>query len=157
MIKPVPDESDFYEVTKKAISAKRHVGFIEDAIKEFEGYKNYFSDVFIEKPIGDYYKFKVNYLLKRPIWREIIISHDQTLCDLADKIIHSMDWDNDHMHGFDFPFKRGKLTEWYISPYTIYAPGWEDDPFPIIEANKSRHHFSLILAFATGAARCILT
>lgn len=136
MIKPVPDEGNFYEITKDTILEKRHADFVKDTVKEYEEYKNYFSKVFIEMPSRDFYKFKVNYLLKQPVWREIIIANHQTFFDLADEIIYSMNWDNDHMHGFGFPFKRGKLTEWYVSPYTIYAPGWEDDPIPTYKSNQ---------------------
>lgn len=136
MIKLVPDEGNFYEITKEAISAKRHADFVKNAVKEYEDYKNYFSGVFIPRPLGDIYEFRANYLLKSPVWRDIVIRQGHTLADLANEIINSMDWENDHMHGFSFPFKRGKLTEWYVSPYTIYAPGWEDDPFPTYKSDQ---------------------
>lgn len=136
MVKPVPDEGNFYEITKEAISKNRHENFVKNTIKEYEDYKNYFSNVFTNKPLGNIYKFRVKYLLKNAVWRDIIIFQDQTLDDLADEIIFSMNWDNDHMHGFGFPFKRGKQTEWDVSPYTIYAPDWEDDPIPTYKSNQ---------------------
>lgn len=159
MFKPVPDEGDFYEITKEAITVKRHADFVKNAIKEYEDYKKYFSNVFIASPeaeaknkkslqkpeaqaiyspypLGDIYEFRINYLLKKPVWRDIVIWQHQTLVDLADGIIYSMDWDNDHIHGFSFPYKRGKLTEYYVSPYTIYASGWEDDPFPTYKSDQ---------------------
>lgn len=136
MFKPVPDEGDFYEVTKHAISIEMHADFVKDAVKDYEDYKTYFSNVFVEKPLGNWYIFRVIYLLKKPVWRDIIIGQSQTLNDLAEEVIYSMSWDNDHMHGFGFPFKRGKLIEWYVSPYAIYAPGWEDDPFPTYKSDQ---------------------
>jgi len=67
----------------------------------------------------------------------MMILGNQTLEDLAEAIIFSMDWENDHMHGYGFPKKLGKKKfNFFASPYAIYAPGWEDDPFPTYKTNQ---------------------
>lgn len=38
MIKPVPDEGDFYEITKEAVSKKRHEDFVNNVIEEYGDY-----------------------------------------------------------------------------------------------------------------------
>ena len=131
-------DGDFHEVINNAIKEKRHVDYLKNALKEYEEYKKFFEKVFIKKDKSSSTNiFRIDYLSKRPVWREIMISGNQTLEDLAEAIVFSMDWENDHMHGFGFPKESGdKKFDFFTSPYTIYAPGWEDDPYPTYKTNQ---------------------
>ena len=121
--------SNFCEVVSQAINEGRHVDYLKNVLKEYEDYKKFFRQVFTNKnPIGTVYYFRIKYLLKKAVWRDILIMGSQTFENLAKTIIKSMDWDNDHMHGFSFP-KKGK-TELDYSRYSFFADGWDDDPHP---------------------------
>lgn len=134
---PQIDEGDFYKGINTTISKKLHIGELREYIKEFEDYKKYFKNVFIDhKSEINVYTFKVNYLLKKPIWRTFDILNIQNLNQFAEAIIESMGWMNDHMHGFSFPDPKYKIWQNYLSKYTIYAPGWEDDPHPTLKTDE---------------------
>jgi hypothetical protein len=45
-----------------------------------------------------------------PIWRRIIMPRDMTLADVHDAIQAVMEWDGDHMHGFDFGRRRSPVA-----------------------------------------------
>lgn len=131
-------EGDFHAVINKAIKENRHTDYLKNVLKEYEEYKKVFAQVFTDKnPTGNIYLFQANYLLEKPVWREIAILGNQTFNDLAEAIIYSMDWENDHMHGFSLPSKKNK-GDFYYSPFTFYAPDWEDDPFPTYKSNQIR-------------------
>lgn len=136
--KPKIDEGDFYEVINKAMVANRHIDFLTNTLKEYEDYKKFFNKAFTEEKGADgVYQFRVAYQRKHPVWRDIDILATQTLEDLAATIVDSMGWNNDHMHGFAFPEKLGKLAmDFYRSPYIIYSAGWEDDPYPTFKTNQ---------------------
>lgn len=135
-MKPKVQESNFYEVINRAIADMRHVDYFKQVLKDFERYKQEFEWSFSdENPKDAVYKFRVNYLLKKPIWREIELHGRQTFEDLASIIIDSMGWDNDHMHGFSFPDRDSK-NPMHISPYAFFADGWEDDPHPMFKSNE---------------------
>lgn len=131
-------EGAFHEVINNAFKEKRHVDYLKNALKKYEEYKKFFEKVFIEiDKSSSGYIFRADYLSKKPVWRDIIISGNQTLEDLAEAIVFSMDWENNHMHGFGF--SKGPINEkfnFFTSPYTIYAPGWEDDPSPTYKINQ---------------------
>lgn len=129
---------DFYEVINKAIKENRHVDYLENVLKEYEDYQKFFEKVFIEANESQLiYVFRADYLSKKTVWRDIMILGGQTLEDLAGAVIFSMDWGNDHMHGFSFPKEQGKKNfDFFDSPFVIYSPGWEDDPSPTFKTNE---------------------
>ena len=49
-----------------------NVDALKDIIKEFEDYKSYMGNVFVkdEPTYENIFKFHVEYLLKKPVWRE---------------------------------------------------------------------------------------
>jgi len=138
-MKPIIQEGDFWEVINQAILEKRHVAYLRRAIKDYEDYKREFNNNFSQaNPADAIYTFRADYLLKKPVWREIEILGHQTFEDFADIIIDSMGWVNDHMHGFSFPQKDAHNRRMYTLDYTFYAPGWEDDPHPTFKSNQIR-------------------
>jgi len=46
-----------------------------------------------------------------------------------------MEWDNDHMHGFSMKKVFGKNQNPY-SRFSMYSPGWEDDPHPTYKTDE---------------------
>lgn len=129
---PVLDEGDFYDSINKAISEKRHVEQLRGYLKEFEQYKKIFTEAFIPMDTHnpEVFTFRVVYELKHPVWRIFEVLGNQTFNDLAEAIIESMNWDNDHLHEFSLPEKRGKALWYSYSPYSIGAQGLEDDSHP---------------------------
>lgn len=129
-------EGDFNEVINDAINKGRHVEYLKNTLKEYAQYKKVFESVLTDKnPSDQVYLFRVTYLNKKLVWRDIIIIGSQTFEDLAEAIIDSMDWDNDHMHGFSLPEKQ-KKGYFYYTPFTFFADGWEDDPYPTYKSNQ---------------------
>ena len=75
--------------------------------------------------------------MQKPIWRDIELFGKQTFLALAEEIIDSMGWDNDHMHGFEIPEKRRKPDPFFTgSSNAFFAPGWEDDPHPTYKTDE---------------------
>ena len=138
--KPKIQEGDFYKVINQAIAEERHVDYLQEVLKKYEEYKRVFDENFTDKnPREAVYKFHAVYLLKKPVWRDIEILGKQTFCHLAEEIIYSMNWDNDHMHGFEFPKVRKKPAPFFIgSAISFFAPGWEDDPHPTYKSDEIR-------------------
>ena len=129
-------EGDFRTVINDAIKKGRHVDYLKNALKEYDEYKRVFKESLTDKnPPDQIYLFRVTYLSKKLIWRDVAILGSQTFEDLAEAIIDSMDWDNDHMHGFSFPEKH-KRGYFYYTPFTFFADGWEDDPYPTYKSNQ---------------------
>jgi hypothetical protein len=137
-MKPKIQEGDFYKIINHAISEGRHVDYLREVLKKYEEYKSEFEKNFTEEnPKNTVYKFRVNYLLKRLVWREIELFGNQTFEDLAETIIDSMGWDNDHMHGFEFSgLDKRPDTLFTGSTIAFFASGWEDDPHPTFKFNK---------------------
>jgi hypothetical protein len=135
---PVLNEGDFYQSINTAIAEKRHVEQLSGYMKEFEQYKKVFSEAFISMDTHnpEVFTFRVVYELKRPVWRVFEIFGSQTFNDFAEAIIESMDWDNDHMHEFSLPEKRGKSALYWFSSYSMYPQGWEDDPHPTYKTDE---------------------
>lgn len=134
-MKPKVEESNFLEVINKAIAEKRHVDYLQKVKKDFKDYKNHFEQVLLEDfDNHKVYCFQAVYKRERNLWRTIEVLGNQTFNELAEAIISSMDWDNDHMHGFYFPDEKGEML--YSSPYAIFAPGWEDDPHPTFKTDE---------------------
>lgn len=137
-MKPKIQDGNFCQVTKQAMAEGRYDDYMKEVLKDYEAYKNEFDDNFTEaNPPGAVYRFKVEYLLKKPVWREIEILGRQTFARLSNTIIDSMGWNNDHMHGFSFPDPKDK-SMLRPSPYTFFADGWEDDPHPTFKSTEIR-------------------
>ncbi|MBI5733587.1 MAG: hypothetical protein HY973_01415 [Candidatus Kerfeldbacteria bacterium] len=134
----IKNEVDFYKSIRAVIAEKRHVNYLQDVIQQYEDYKQMFAGVFI--PPNDHYnsvfRFRVDYLLKHPVWRVFEILGCQSFNELAMSIIDYMDWANDHMHAFYLPEKTGKSISYEYTKYGIYAPQWEDDPFPTYKTDN---------------------
>lgn len=129
-------EGDFQEVINEVIQEGRHVDYLKNALKEYAQYKKVFKQALTDKnPSDQVYSFQVTYLNKKLVWRDIVILGNQTFEDLAEVIIDSMDWDNDHMHGFSLPDKQ-KKGYFYYTKFTFFAEGWEDDPYPTYKSNQ---------------------
>jgi len=134
---PKIEEGDFYKNINAAIAEKRHVPYLKEVIKKYEEYKKVFEENFTDKnPREAIYKFRVTYLLKKPVWRDIEIIGKQDFYDLADEIIFSMNWENDHMHGFDLKSPRREDTMMTGSSITFFAPEWEDNPHPTYKTHQ---------------------
>lgn len=133
---PIIEEGDFREVIDIALKEKRHTEYLKKVLVDFEEYKQVFSQVFTtEGSLKTVYIFRFHYINKQPLWRDIAILGRQTLSNLAETVIEWMNWDNDHMHGFSLKKLYEKPLSRY-SEFSLYAPGWEDDPYPTFKTNK---------------------
>jgi hypothetical protein len=130
---PIEGERSFYASINKAIAKGEHVDALNDIIKEFDDYISYMSSAFVndEPAYEKIFKFHVEYLLKKPVWREFEIEGCQSLEELAEGIIDSMGWDNDHAHAFFFPKKmeRGDFMDFH-SPYSVDSQYLGNDQYP---------------------------
>ncbi|MFA4872653.1 MAG: hypothetical protein WC659_01820 [Patescibacteria group bacterium] len=137
---PKIQEGNFHESINRAITEERHVEYLQEVLKKYKEYKLEFEKNFTDKnPKDAVYAFRATYLLKRPVWRDIAILGTQTFCDLAETIIESMCWDNDHMHGFEFLDTRKRPDPLFTgSSIAFFAPGWEDDPHPTFKTDEIR-------------------
>ena len=130
---PIEGEKSFYTSINKAIARGEHVDGLKDIIKEFEDYKSYMSNIFVkdEPAYEKILKFRVEYLLKKPVWREFEMQGCQSLEELADGVINSMGWDNDHAHAFFFPKDKGNSDFMdFHSPYSIDSQYLGNDQYP---------------------------
>jgi len=136
---PKIQEGDFFKVINQAIAENRHTSYLKQVIKDYEEYKNKFESNFSKNnPADSTYVFRANYLLKKPVWRDIEIHGKQTFEILADILIYSMGWLNDHCHGFDLPEHDSNNKRSFPMKYTFYNDGWEDDPHPTFKSNQIR-------------------
>jgi hypothetical protein len=137
---PKINDADFYKSIKQAILENRHVDYLQEVVSKYEEYKKEFGKIFTSKnPKKFVYKFRITYLLKKPVWRDIELFGEQTFLDLAETVIHSMGWDNDHMHGFEIPEHKRKPDPFFTgSSNAFFAPGWEDDPHPTYKTDEIR-------------------
>lgn len=130
---PIEGEKLFYTSINKAIVRGENVDALKDIIKEFEDYKSYMSNVFVknEPAYEKIFKFHVEYLLKKPVWREFEMEGCQSLEELAEGVIDSMDWDNDHAHAFFFPNEKGSSDFMdFHTPYSIDSQHLGNDQYP---------------------------
>lgn len=135
-MKPYIHEGDFSQVIHQAITEGRHVDYLKQVLKDYEDYKRQFDANFTDQNSSNaIYKFRATYLRKL-LWRDIEILGRQKFSLLAEAIIDSMGWVNDHMHGFSFPEPDAKNRRFYSLRYTFYAPYWEDDPHPTFKSNE---------------------
>lgn len=140
--KPQIIEGDFLKVINKAIKEKRHVDYLQQVLKNYDKYKKFFeNNAFISyNPRGYIYQFKVIYRQDSKVWQIIEVKGNQALEDLAEFIIETMGWVNDHMHRFAYPDKALKTYQFAMSRYEIFFDGedWDDDPFPTLKTNQVR-------------------
>lgn len=135
---PQIQEGDFQKVIKQAIKANRHKDYLMKVLADYDQYQQVFRDAFTDKnPLNAVYIFRATYQNKKSVWREIAIRGNQTFCKLAETIIEWMGWDNDHMHGFSMKQVNGKPEQRYTQ-FSMYAPGWEDDPHPTFKTDQIR-------------------
>lgn len=139
---PEINEGDFYETIHAAIAADRHVEELKKILEDYELYKKKFADSFTKNGYPKaLYTFRVTYHYKKNLWRDIAVLGSQKFLDLAEAIIDSMGWDNDHMHGFELidihPLGRNVPAKklWSMS-YEFFAPDWEDDTFPTYKTDE---------------------
>lgn len=132
------EDSEFRQTIAKVISEGRHVDYLKDVLKKYEYYHEVFSDIFTATGAkNDIYVFKVLYEYDHKTSRVFQILGSQTFEDLADSIILSMGWVNDHMHGFDLKGKKELPDPLYInSSLSFFAVGWEDDPHPFYKSSQ---------------------
>lgn len=138
---PIIEESDFLESMNKTIAEKQHVDYLQDVLKQYDEYKQVFGNVLIplqSKDCQRVFTFRVNYLLKNPVWRVFELHGCETLEEFAAAIVDSMGWANDHLHGFYVPEGRGKMKYYAYTENAINAPEMDDDPFPTFKSNQVR-------------------
>ena len=134
---PKIDEGNWKEMINQAIQENRHVDYLKKVLSDYEKYKRKFQDAITQKnPKDDIYCFRVTYLRGKNTWRDIEISGQQNFEKFASTIIKSMDWIEDHMHGFSFPDPNPQNKILGISPYTFFRREWEDDPHPTFKSNQ---------------------
>ena len=133
-------EKGFIKSINEAILENRHVDYLNEVLRKYDNYKKTFESIFTDQTDAEaeIYAFRINYLNKKNVWRDIEILDIQTFLDLACKIIESMDWNNDHMHGFDLPEEKIPDTFFTGSSLSFFAPGWEDDPHPTFKTSEIR-------------------
>lgn len=138
---PVIEASNFVENIEQMIAQKQHADYLREILKQYEEYKGVFGNALIPLQKDDCKKvftFRVNYLLKHPVWRVFELHGCETLEEFAGAVIDSMGWANDHMHGFFIPEGRGKMKYYAYTENGIYAPGMDDDPFPTFKSDQIR-------------------
>lgn len=136
---PTIDDEDFCSSIRQTIAEGRHMEYLQGVIDDYEWYKREFQQVFTgEQAPHGVYSFRVNYLLKKSVWREFELIGENTFSDFADAIIDSMGWNNDHMHGFTLTgrARKSSVGDGHREEAAMFAPGWEDDPFPFYKTGK---------------------
>lgn len=133
---PQIQKSNFYEVINQSIKEGRHVDQLKEMLEDYKKYQQVFSEAFTDSnSLEAVYIFRAKYISDKTVWRDIAILGKQTFCDLAEAIICWMEWNNDHMHGFSIKKALGKNQNPY-SQFSMYSPGWEDDPHPTYKTNE---------------------
>lgn len=134
----ISGEKDFLKSVNDTIEKNQHVEYLQEVLKKYEEYKKEFENIFTkENPQDSVYKFRATYILKKPVWREIEIHGKQSFNDLAEIMIYSMGWENDHMHGFELPRKKRRKDPLHTgSSLAFFAPYWEDDPHPTYKTDE---------------------
>lgn len=139
-IPKIKGEAAFLRSIRDSIDAGSHVDYVKHALEEYDEYKRFFHGVFIgcdyDVAQTTVFRFRVEYRLKHPVWREFEIVGNESLEEFAEAIIESMDFANDHLHSFFFPEKRGKKTVYAYSSLAINSRYLEDDPYPTYKTNQ---------------------
>jgi hypothetical protein len=134
---PAVKDGDFYQVIDEAMAQNRYEDYLKQVLVDYEEYKKVFAHVLpAQNSLQAVYIFRFKYTRKL-LWREIAIFGHQTLLDLAETLIAWMNFANDHMHGFSLKTLANKPLLRY-NKFSIYAPYWEDDPYPTLKTNEVR-------------------
>jgi len=126
-MKPQIRDKEFESAAKRMISEKKHAVYMQHALEDYHAYLRFMTGAFLEEPNEVRFIVRATYRLKKGLWREIEINGRQTLADLASCIIESMDWVEDHLHGFWFPDERRNRI---FGSYGMFHEEMEDDPHP---------------------------
>lgn len=132
-MKPGIRDTEFESIAKKMISEKNHADYMKGALKEYESYLRFMDKAFLDEPDDRWYTIRATYRLQKRLWREIEIHGQQSLADLASCVIESMDWMEDHLHGFWFPDERRNRI---FGTYGMYDEHMEDDPHPTFKTQN---------------------
>ena len=136
---------DFLPTINKAIKEGRHVDYLHQYLKDFERYKKFFLEEGLtrDQPSEEIYLFRAEYLKsspfwRKPAWRKVEIFGSQDFELLADEIIYSMGWNNDHLHCFHIPDPSLKSMPYQTSPFVFFCDceEWDDDPHPTYKTNQ---------------------
>lgn len=137
---PSIGESDFYASIERGVAQGNHVEYLREVVSKYEHYKKEFAKIFTDKnPVKGIYTFRVRYRNKKMVWRDIELPGNYNFEDLAQGIIDSMGWVNDHMHGFEISeYDRKQGPPFTDSSLAFYTKYWEDDPHPTFKTNDIR-------------------
>ncbi len=126
-MKPIIDDHGFEKMVQTMITKKQHADYMKQALDEYRAYWHFMNDAFLDQPRKEVFIIRATYRQEKHVWREIEILGTQTLADLASSIVESMDWVEDHLHGFWFPDRRRNRI---YGDYGIFHEAMEDDPHP---------------------------
>lgn len=132
-MKPKIRNREFESIAKKMITKSDHSDYMRVALKEYQSYLRFMDKAFLDEPDDRLYTIRATYRQKKGLWREIEIHGRQSLADLASCIIESMDWMEDHLHGFWFPDERRNRI---YGTYGVYHENMEDDPHPTFKTQN---------------------
>jgi len=123
----------FKEVMNTMIAKGRHGERMQQLLDDHRVYVDFMEKKgFINRANGDIFTIVARFSGRSPVWRKIEIRGDQTLADLATSIIHSMGWQEDHLHGFWFPDERRVR---HHGDRGLFHKNMEDDPHPTYKTN----------------------
>ena len=137
------DDKEYLKNIKKWISRGRHPKELKEFLKEYADYRRVLDPLFsrYHNPTNNIFKFLVSFDYPKKITRVIEIHGRQSFNQLAKTIIKSMNWFNDHMHGFSLT-TVDKDVMFDPNHYSWFAPYWEDEPHPYIHTDKVKiYHF----------------
>lgn len=142
---PQIEKEKFLEVVRQAIQAGRHADYLRRVLENFSWYEKMFQGVFASDGAPEaIYLFRITYENKPNVWRDIEIRGDQHFEHLAKKIVSTMGWRYDHLHGFTFPGMekeaKGDIDIEGRTELSFFHPDWEDEPFPTYKSNRIRIH-----------------
>lgn len=145
-IPEINGEEDFMESVASTMGEEGHRDeYLRRVLENYIWYKNEFLRVFAYGSKSDaIYQFRVTYLLKKGVWRDIEIRGNQTFEQFARAIISAMKWNYDHMHGFTIPgIEKEPDANTQFEGATrleFFEPHWEDDPFPTYKSDQIQIH-----------------
>ncbi len=133
------DEKAYCKAMQAGMSKGEHKMFFESNLQEFEQYKKFMDENLVEadtSAMDTIYKVKITYQLKKNVWREYEVYGYETLSELAEDLIDSMGWMNDHLHSWWFKGKEGKEMRHWYNMYEIGCEYSEDESYPAIHDDK---------------------
>lgn len=155
----ISGEKDFYAAIHRALKTTHHRDALLEIIEEFEKYKKFMSENLVSAvmPSDQIFTFRFVYQMKKNVSKDIEVYGDQPLSVLAEFLIGTMGWDNDHLDAFFFPEKRRDgVWKWYTF-YEIGSDGADNDQYPTLHTEEVpvacidyRKHPKLGFAFDFG-------